>query len=501
MHLETFLKHWGLSENPFTAEEAREDPIFGRLIDSAAAHTDFDKVLGQPDRPGAAVVFGEKGSGKTAIRLMMERRIEQYNAERTDGLVWVVRYDDLNAVLDRIGHASANYLSEEDLLRKFRLEDHFDAILSLATTRLVNLLLGEDDLPVRGQPNKTARKLPRRQRLDLAKLAALYDQPRSGNVAERWRRLRRMVRVGLLPVSSVVNWLGLLALLTAAGAGGVLWLMGEVQLIEWIVIGMVGAAGLLLLGGGLMRWWKLWRLSSKLRRELRAVDRQPGQLHRMLGQLPGDALNDQPLPVPGDTDARYQLMNRLLDVLEGFGYSGLIVLVDRVDEPTAISGDPERMRQIIWPMLNNKFLQQDRVGVKLLLPIELRHLLVREGADFFQQARLDKQHLVERLTWSGHLLYDMCCQRIRACQNPGAEPISLVNLFAEDVSRQDLIDALEQMHQPRDAFKFIYRVFQEHCGHVAEDEPSWRVPRLTLDFVRREQSQRVQEFYRGLSPS
>ena len=42
----------------------------------------------------------------------------------------------------------------------------------------------------------------------------------------------------------------------------------------------------------------------------------------------------------------------------------MLVLVDRVDEPTLINGEPERMRALVWPLLNNKFLQQDRVGVK-----------------------------------------------------------------------------------------------------------------------------------------
>jgi len=195
------------------------------------------------------------------------------------------------------------------------------------------------------------------------------------------------------------------------------------------------------------------------------------------------------------------LLARLIDVLERFGFGSVVVLVDRVDEPVLVAGDHGRMRALIWPLLNNKFLQQDRVAIKLLLPIELRQMLMKEDATFFERARLDKQQLVERLSWSGALLYDLCTRRLRACQKPGAAPVSLRDLFAEDVTEQDLIDALDQMHQPRDAFKFIYQILLDHCAGTSEDRPAYGIARLTLDHVRKSQAQRVQDLSRGLGPA
>ena len=61
------------------------------------------------------------------------------------------------------------------------------------------------------------------------------------------------------------------------------------------------------------------------------------------------------------------------------------MVLDRIDEPTLISGDPDRMRAVIWPIMNNKFLQQEGIGFKMLLPIELRHELFRESNAFFQE--------------------------------------------------------------------------------------------------------------------
>jgi len=146
----------------------------------------------------------------------------------------------------------------------------------------------------------------------------------------------------------------------------------------------------------------------------------------------------------------------------------MVVLVDRVDEPTAVAGDAMKMRSLIWPMFDNKFLKQEGIGIKLLLPIELSYLLNKEGPAFFQEARLDKQNMIEKLSWSGATLYDLCSARLNACTSAASsDATTLTSLFEENVTRQTLIDALDQMHQPRDAFKFLYGVVQEHCRLLA----------------------------------
>jgi hypothetical protein len=95
---------------------------------------------------------------------------------------------------------------------------------------------------------------------------------------------------------------------------------------------------------------------------------------------------------------------------------------------------------------------------------------------------------------------------MRACQGPDSrsqpgQPAQLMDLFAEDVSRDAVIDALDQMQQPRDAFKFLYGLIQEHCRLSPDDQPSYKIARITLDNVRRAHSQRVQDLHRGLSPA
>lgn len=538
MKIDTFLAHYHIGENPFGAEEARHDPVFDRLIEQDLSHPEFAKVLGRVDRPGTSVVFGEKGSGKTAIRIMLANQIARHNAEHPDRRVLVVPYDDLNPVLDQLV-ASGRKKSPEAVLDALRLEDHQDAILSVAVTLLNDAILGEqpDDptgnsghSPLTRDIKQRLKKMPHRSRVDLAVLAALYDQPQTGSVVSRWRRLWRKLKLGwAAPVPW--TWVGAsLATLAAVGLGFTQWWMNDsADKPVWLLPALgVSIAGAVLLGSAwCLVTWRRWSLCRRVLAQMPAVKRTPGDLSKMFEDLGKAKLAGQPLPTGQGkeaSDSRYQMTRRFVEVLGGLGYAGMVVLVDRVDEPTLIHGRADRMRTVVWPMFDNKFLQQKGVGIKLLLPLELRHLIHRESPRFFEEARLDKQHLVDRLTWSGATLYDLCTSRLRVCQaqphnkperpesTPPAEPpaetptepgkpVQLMDLFQPDVSRDAVIDALDQMQQPRDAFKFLYGLIQEHCRLSPEDDPSFKIARITLDNVRRAQAQRVQDLHRGLSPA
>lgn len=509
MNADTFFQHHGIDANPFAAEEARLDPIFDRLPGGATDHPDFAKIMGQIDQPATAVVFGEKGSGKTAIRLMLGKKINEHNAKPDSAPVLVVAYDDLNPVLDKL--LSAKRQKAEAMLKDFRLEDHQDAILARAMTKLVSSMLGEKDhtpepAPKIDMSRKAMKLLPMQTRVDLAMLAALYDEPASGSALPRFEKLRKKLRIGWhLPQW----WVLTKAIVYTAGAAA-LEIMRRIMEDDpaWLVPALIVVCLLAatLWGYYFFRQFKLWSLARRATQEMPAVRRGSDVLRKMLEQFRSSQLAGQPIPTPprggaelGDT--RYQLTRRFVTALGEMGFAGMLVFIDRLDEPTLVHGDAEKMKSIAWPMFDNKFLKQERVGMKLLLPLELRYELARESATFFQEARLDKQNLIDQLTWSGATLYDLCNKRLAACYKGEGEVPTLRTIFAEDVSREMLIDGLDQMHQPRDAFKFLYAAIQEHCRLVADDEKNYKIARLTLETVRRDQAKRVQELYRGRGPA
>lgn len=497
MDIERFFDHWNLRENPFQAEEASSDAVYARSMEGAITHPDFQKIYGSPEHVSSSIVFGEKGSGKTAMRLLIERRLKAHNETCPSRKVYVVRYDDLNPILDRLAHQLSRR-EPAKCLEKLNLQHHQDSILSLAVTELVDSLLESGGGGEQKARRRALRKMNREKRLDFALLALLYDQPRHGQRSERWNRLKRQLRFGRILTRQVHGMIAImfgLATLVTAGvwqfAGPLTW--------EWQLAGGASVAGFLLSGiSWLVRSGRKALLGRRIQREIPSVDHESKPLQEGLWDIPENEGTLHLVPERNDQDKRYESTQRFLRVIESIGYESMIVLVDRVDEPALINSDSERMKHVVWPMLNNKFLQQERCGIKMLLPIELGQLLEKESKEFRQQARLDKQNLVNPLRWTGTTLYDLCSARFRSCQKDSSETFEeLKDLFEDDVEIRDLVDALDQMHQPRDAFKFLYSVILRHCQNTPGNEEAYRIPRLTLDYVRQEQSQRVMNLYRG----
>lgn len=497
MDIQRFFDHWNLAENPFQAEEARNDAVYARTIEETVTHPDFQKIFGRPPMPSTSIVFGEKGSGKTAMCLMMKRRLEAFNATHEKDRVWMVQYDDLNPFLDQLSHV-IDPRNPEACLDAIRLGDHQDAILSLAVTELLDDVLSEAKNPELRKRRQTLRKMDRALRLDLAVLALLYDNPRHGQREVRWGRVKRLLRIGNW-VNRKAHGIFVLGLGVIGLVGGGVWWFSENVSRESQLLAVAGLASFA--GFGISWLYRLggnaWR-ARKTCREIRSIARDTTTFARGLWDLPDLASVDRLLPEKGDQDKRYEATKRFVRIIEQLGYGSLTVFVDRVDEPVLINSDGEKMRKLVWPMLNNKFLQQEQFGAKMLLPIELGHLLETTKDDFRRQARLDKQNLVNPLRWTGATLHDLCTSRFRNCQRVEGERIEqLKELFDEEVEDRDLVDALDQMHQPRDAFKFLYAVILRHCQNTTGDAEQYKIPKLTLDFARQEESRRVMNLYRG----
>ncbi len=531
MNLSQFFEHWSIVENPFRGEEARHDSIFARmginpnLARSSIAeegmpgdrslakpltpsvHSDFEKIMGELDQPSTSIVFGEKGAGKTAIRLQVAGRIDRHNREHPDRKIFMIPYDDLNAMLDKYEKQS-HIKGDANPFEGMRLVDHMDAMISIGTGRVLNAILpGPTNPPPANlgeHPAKKVRKLPAAVRRDLLLLQAVYDtNDPSGHRTTQLRQLLRLPAGGLGAVVVMGLWIG--------------W-VPAVALFLWsrIYMGFDGAlasaidvgSGILFLAWGalLVKAFLLDRLmvnrvAGKVAKQLRMVNRPMSGYLGSIRRLNRTTLHSGELPTSESDEQRYAMFARLRRVVEAFGFSGILIVIDRVDEPTLVNGDADRMRSIIWPMFNNKFLQLEKVGIKMLLPIELRHALFKESSAFFQEARLDKQNMIERLSWTGASLYDLCNARLGVCRPANADPISLIDLFAADASRNEVVDALGAMQQPRDAFKFMYRCLSEHCSSVTAEEGAWRIAKHTLDYVRREETERVMQLQRGIRPA
>jgi RecA/RadA recombinase len=464
MKTDQFLRHHGIAGNPFSEEDAQTDTVFKRRCMGTIHHPAWDKFFGSPADPSTALVFGEKGSGKTALRLQAIAEVDAYNQAHPTERVFIISYDDFNPYLDHF-RAATRARDSSQVLGRWRLQDHMDAILAQGVTQLIDLLNTEKiDLST----------LSLDQRRDLLLLAALYDQSTGEPIDRRWDRLRR--RSGFRPLWSrrdlqVGFGTTLAVLLLLAAFPG----LRALRILPWFLLPIVL---------GWLYWgWRLARaewFARDIRRGLRVLSRDPGALRwELLWFRPSD-LGGQPLPRSSGSggEERYELLRKFQGVLQSLGYAGIIVLIDRVDEPQQIEGDPRKMRALIWPLLDHKFLRHPGLGIKLLLPIELAYYLEKEDKDFYDRARPDKLNLIKPLRWTGPSLYDLAGDRLRAC---AVEPSSngdgpRLRQFIDDTIGDDsLKDALGNLRTPRQLFKFLHRLIEEHCHRHTEDAPRWTV--------------------------
>lgn len=498
-----FLAHHGMGQNPFAEEDAQTDAVFKEHCIASTFHPAWDKIFGTPADPATSIVFGEKGSGKTALRLQIQNHIAKHNAQYPKQRCFVIPYDDFNPFLDafqsRVGRKGGR---PERVLREFQLWDHMDAILSVGVTSLMDLLFkargGAQQTPSE-QPFAIDRDYRRRLRAhqgrDLLLLAACYDNSTAAPLRTRWKQLRFRL-LEWAPITWTTFGVGVLG--TAALAAGMWWL-GTPPVTEEqpsslrSVLHHLGThwkiyAALLLAvwapWGCRIAWrgWTAWRIT----RGLRVLKRRVGHTARILTRFSSGQLADQPLPIKPRTDDRYALLAKLQSILESLGFTGIIVIVDRIDEPHLVNGSADLMRAFLWPLLDNKFLRQPGLGIKFLLPAELTSFIDRESSDFYQRARLDKQNLIPSLRWTGESLLDMTNARLQACRydtsmsSPDGHP-RLADLFDPQIGERRLVETLESLRVPRHVFKFLYRVIAAHCNAQSGSTPSYQVSPITFE--------------------
>jgi hypothetical protein len=504
MKIQQFLEHYGVKVNPFSQEDAQSDHIFQQHCAETIHHPAWDKVLGDCKNPSTSIVFGEKGAGKTAIRLQLINALKDHNSQHPSERAFVISYDDLNPFLDAFrDRLRGRRRNPDQALKDWRLWDHMDALLTLSTRRLCNIIA--DPHAVDPDFNLAQiRELPRQRKRDLLMLAAFYDQSSDQSHLRRWIGIRRQIGFGTA-TSQWRFWLGILVTLVVLGftlrniTSDTANSIGTLK--SWWVWTLMAAGWIPYLKRYVGLWWR----ARQIAKQVRILDHGTTSLQRILSRFPSTEIDDQPMPSRDRSDDRYELLAKLQRILKPLGFESIIVLVDRVDEPHLINGSAERMRDFLWSMFDNKFLKHPGIGFKMLLPRDVVYFLAREEKEFYERSRLDKQNLIKSLEWTGESLFDMATNRIRACliENPDGTPatgsqITIGDFFAEDISRDDLIQKFAKLRVPRHLFRFLYRLLTEHCNRTTEDQPAWKISRITLEMVSDAYSRELDALDRGL---
>lgn len=479
MKVQQFLQHHGVAENPFGQEDAQTDHVFQQHCLEGTHHPAWDKIYSNPGNPATSVVFGEKGAGKTALRLQIVKQLKQYNTENPDEKTLVIEYDDFNPFLDSFrDRLHGRKRKSERMLSYWRLWDHMDAILSLGVTQLVSALLNPNGVNKLKIAPERLEKMNRLEKRDLLLLTACYDHTFDQSKYERWSSLRK--KLGFSTWKNQADFALAIATTWALIGALVYWGLPQNKYMWGLFV--------LILGAGWWPWkWRQMRLTwsaLKVAKQIRVFDHLPMTMRRVLSKFSRSDIFGQPLPTKDRSDDRYELILKFQSVIARLGFKNIIVLVDRVDEPHLINGSPERMRDLLWPMFDNKFLKHPGMGFKLLLPAEVVYFLNREEKTFYERSRLDKQNLIMSLNWTGESMFDVANDRVRACADPNdstaANTLNVKDWFDDQITEEELIGIFGRLRVPRHLFKFLYRLLVEHCNRHTEANPVWKISRETL---------------------
>jgi len=491
MNIQSFLEHHGIIRNPFAEEDAQTDLVFKEHCIASAYHPVWDKVYGDPTEPSTAIVFGPKGSGKTAMRLQVLRHLKKYNREHPTQRVYTIAYDDFNPFLDHFRERMSRRANRkpERVLKEWKLWDHMDSILCLGVTKLVDQILKPESVD-EGIDAESLGRLDRTAARDLLLLASVYDQSTDGDFISRWNDLRHRLGYQNWRAKAscwfAIGWCLLVAaaflyLIFTAGPAGEAPDGGVTPKTVWDYLWL---APLLMLLGSLpylIRLGKTWWAAVRIRRHMRVGKREINTIRKVLHSIASKELASQPLPKFDRTDDRYELLNKFQSVTNRLGYRGTVVLMDRVDEPHMTGGKSDLMRLFVWPLLDNKLLKHPGIGFKLMLPEELHRDIERESREFHERARLDKQNVIPSFQWTGESLYDLARARMMAFAAEGTSPEPR-DLFS-DLDFQRMISAFQSLRVPRHLFRFLYRVLVDHCNRYTDSSPEYKIKAETFETV------------------
>ena len=497
MKLHDLLTHHGMTSNPFADEDAQTDPVFQRQLPRQHVSPELGQGLRRPDRTRRRrSCLAKRGPARRRMRLQMAAQIEQHNREHADRRAFVIEYDDFNPFLDRFADRLSGRKRRDPakVLSEWKLWDHMDAILSLGVTSLVDRLLGASQpsgSAANGLPDDAVKRLDRFQKRDLLLLAACYDNSLTEAFQSRWYRLRR--KLWYMPWQSwAVRGIGLTV--KAAVLTYVFWWKRDWSLLltvwPWLIMALGWAPWL-------AQVWRWWMHAYGVSRKMRCVTRDVNPLRQVFMQFSGRDINGQPLPNKDRTDDRYELLYKFQGLLQALGFHSIVVLVDRVDEPHLINGSLENMHGLVWSMLDNKFLKQPGLGLKLLLPIELggirrrrepRLLPTRTARQAEHDSLASMDGTIALTIWPTHGL-----RRARPPGKPNGEidhqadeklsghSAQLRDLFDRSIDDSRLIEAFGSLRVPRQLFKFLYRVLVAHCQAHVDTAPKWQVDAATFE--------------------
>lgn len=407
MEIKEWLQVWQFEHNPFVIFDADRDPY---LQTAMVENTSLRSVLLHIERPSPYVIFAIRGAGKSSMRIDTERYLDQYRDKVLT--ISYVEFNELLAEVSRVRRLPLEYSANKSMMtRVFKrkkeevlgrdsritLDDHLDYILKLCIEKLYRSIREDQKEDMLADNREIAEKF--------ILLMALYFAP--NDLSSKVTALRRVIEMAGYTKRS-----NFFAKKQSKSLAGEIY-----RYIRGVPVSLEG--------------------TFKIIHEI-----GPG-----LFEFHG---------IPRTTENRFTLLKSFMELVRYFGLSGVYLLVDRVDEPTSIKGDPEKMRELVTPILDDQLFQIDHLGIILFLPYELH--------DLKKYYRSDRIKTISSINWSPDNMIRLIEKRMNVGRKPGTPPIQLADIFEED--GESKAQFIVRQLTPRNAFRLLSIIVEEHCQTV-----------------------------------
>jgi hypothetical protein len=156
-------------------------------------------------------------------------------------------------------------------------------------------------------------------------------------------------------------------------------------------------------------------------------------------------------------NAPLSILLKMVEFVRAFGFSGVTVLIDKLDETPATSNSSEGTARLIYPLLSHvQLLEVDGFGWILFIWNKVRDLL---DSDKYK-IRLDKLAHAN-ITWNPDTLHEMLESRVKFYSSG---KLHFKDIFDPSVDVDSAFRSLTSiaMNSPRELIKLIDTVIREH---------------------------------------
>lgn len=172
------------------------------------------------------------------------------------------------------------------------------------------------------------------------------------------------------------------------------------------------------------------------------------------------------------------ILEKALEAVKVFGFSGIIVLVDKVDETMLTTNSAESSAQLLFPVLaHTQLLEIPNLGLMFFLWDRVRDHFNRGGK---YEIRLDKIAKAE-ISWEQAYLRNLVDQRIIHFSDGAVQHFG--SMLDPQISLENTYRQIIQIAQssPREMIRILDTILREHDERYAQEEEAPLINQESID--------------------